>query len=299
MDSKNGVPLSTGVKMKKLLITGFEDVGKYSPVNTVVIKANLARNHELATEYGWDVFHMNEACGVNGTSNFLSEKFPLAEKIRFSDSMGWAERSDFARLFALIEKSSEEYDVVAWLDADVFILSPKTFFDKKYVEGIYAPLEPWFNQKQIESFEVFDKVKQEPASGVLVSSGQKGCEMLSLIIEIGRFIGTYDNVDKRPWAQFGPKLLTRMNSLDFTTINDGKGAQIREVVTGINPNVGLLISNTISINKYLKNYGLDQLFMACKAKDCDFVNMTPSSVQDISYIYDKLMTYTVTKKTRE
>jgi hypothetical protein len=288
-----------GTAMNKLLVTGFEDVGKYSHVNSDVIKANLARNHQLAAQYGWNVFHMNEACGINGTGNFLSSVFPLAEKIRFSDSMGWAERSDFARLFAMVEKFADGYDVVAWLDADVFVLDPKSFFEKKYAEGLYAPQEPWFNQKNIESFEAFDKVKQEPASGVLVSSGQKGCEMLRLIIEIGKFVGTYDDVDKRPWAQFGPKMLTRMNNLDYTTINDGKGAQIREVVTGVNPSVGLLISNTISINKYIKNHGLNQLFMACKAKDCDFVNMTPSSVKDISYIYDKLITYSISVGTQE
>lgn len=280
--------------MKKLLITGFEDMGKYSPSNIVVIKDNLARNHELATEYGWDIFHMNEACGVNGTSNFLSVIFPQATKLRFNDSMGWAERSDFARLFAMVEKFSEGYDIVAWLDADVFVLNPNGFFAKNYTEGLYAPLEPWFNQKQIEDFEVFDRVKKEPASGVLVSSGKKGCEMLRLIVEIARFVGMYDDVDKRPWAQFGPKMLTRMNNLDYTTINDGKGAQIREVVTGVNSSVGLLISNTISINKYLKNNGLNQLFVASESKDCDFVNMTPSSVKDISYIYDKLTSYSIT-----
>ncbi len=279
------------INEKKLLITGFEDLGKYSKESISVINRNLARNHKLAKSYGWTVCHYDENNGVKGTSSFLSEEFPQIPKVKFHQQHGWAERSDFARIFAMLEGKDLGYDVMAWLDADVFIIDPEQFFNRAYKEGLHAPEEPWFNQKEIKNFERFKKVKQEQANGVLVSSGEKGNAMLTLMLEIMKFLGEYGEIKKRPWAQFGPKMLTRLNYLDYTIINDGKGAQIREKITGVSPEIGLIMTNTISIDKYIEKYGLSQLFANANAniKNCNFVNMTPSSVKDISGIYEKLL----------
>ena len=274
---------------KKLLITGFEDLGKYSKESISIITKNLARNHQLAKLFGWTVCHYDENHGVKGTSSFLSEAFLQIPKVKFHHQHGWAERSDFARIFAMLEGTDLGYDVMAWLDADVFIIDPKQFFGRVYEEGLHAPEEPWFNQKEIDDFERFKKVKQEQANGVLVSSGGKGTAMLRLMLEIMKFLGEYGETEKRPWAQFGPKMLTRLNYLDYTIINDGKGAQIREKVTGVSSEIGLIMTNTISIDKYIEKYGLSQLFSNANIESCNFVNMTPSSVKDISGIYEKLL----------
>ena len=274
---------------KKLLITGFEDLGKYSKESISVISRNLARNHKLAKSFGWTICHYDENHGVKGTPSFLSEEFPQIPKVKFHQQHGWAERSDFARIFAMLEGKDLGYDVMAWLDADVFIIDPELFFNRAYKEGLHAPEEPWFNQKEIKDFERFKKVKQEQANGVLVSSGEKGIAMLTLMLEIMKFLGEYGEIEKRPWAQFGPKMLTRLNYLDYTIINDGKGAQIREKITSVSPEIGLIMTNTISIDKYIEKYGLSRLFANANIENCNFVNMTPSSVKDISGIYEKLL----------
>jgi len=278
-----------GFSGKKLLITGFEDLGKYSKESISVINRNLDRNHQLAKSFGWTISHYDENRGVKGTPSFLSEVFPRIPKVKFHHEHGWAERSDFARIFAMLEGGDLGYDVVAWLDADVFIIDPKQFFDRDYQVGLHAPEEPWFNQKEINDFEAFKKVKQEQANGVFVSSGRKGNAMLGMMLEIMKILGEYGEIEKRPWAQFGPKMLTRLNYLDYTTINDGKGAQIREKVTSVSSEIGLIMTNTISINKYIEKYGLSQLFYKANIDNCNFVNMTPSSVKDISGIYEKLL----------
>lgn len=274
---------------KKILITGFEDLGKYSKESISIIHKNISRNHALAKQFGWDVVHYDENRGVNGTESFLCENFPQIPAVQFNQQFGWAERSDFARIFAMMDANNSGYDVMAWLDADVFIINPELFFAQEFVEGLHAPKEPWFNQKIIESDEAFDQVKREQANGVLVSSGRKGRAMLNLSLEIMKFLGEFGDVDKRPWAQFGPKMLTRLNYLDYTIINDGKGAQVREKIASVSSEIGVLMTNTISINKYIENYGLLQLFRSADVLDCNFVNMTPSSVSDISGIYEKLI----------
>ena len=281
--------LLMNVNIKKLLITGFEDLGKYSKESISVIDRNLVRNHKLAKSFGWAVCHYDEKHGVKGTSSFLCEEFPQIPKVKFHQQHGWAERSDFARILAMLEKKDLDYEVMAWLDADVFIIDPEQFFDRGYEEGLHAPEEPWFNQKEIESIEKFKKVKQEQTNSVLISSGKKGNTMLALMLEIMKFLGEYGEIGKRPWAQFGPKMLTRLNYLDYTVINDGKGAQIREKITGVFPEIGLIMTNTISIDKYIEKYGLPQLFTNANIENCNFVNMTPSSVKDIGGIYEKLL----------
>jgi len=277
------------MKSNRLLITGFEDLSKYSANSTRIIHKNIARNHRLAKAYGWDIFHMDNHTGVNGTSHFLSDDFPLAKSVIFSEKSGWAERSDFARLYAMLERENDGYGVFSWLDADVFLLKPKLFFERSYAEGLYAPKEPWFKQSLIEESETFVPVKQEQANGVLVASGAKGMRMIALMLEVMKFIGEYGDPEVRPWAQFGPKILTRLNAMDYTTINDGKGPQRRERILSVYSDIGSLLTNTISINKYIKRHGFPQALQSTNMNDCNFVNMTPSSVEDISMIYEQLL----------
>ena len=100
-------------KVKKLLITGFEDLGIYSKESLSVINRNLARNHKLAESFGWAVCHYDENHGVKGTTSFLSEEFPQIPKVKFHPQHGWAERSDFARILAMLEEKNSGYNVIA------------------------------------------------------------------------------------------------------------------------------------------------------------------------------------------
>ncbi len=204
----------------KTLVLGWQDIGAYSRDNVKAIERNVERNRKLAEARGWDVVMMDESNGPNGNGDSFLDSPTAYGTVTFDENAGnraWAQRSDIARM-TMMTRQYLEGDIdgtVMWLDADLFVTRPEVVFRTAMEEGLYASKERWYDQDDMEQGFVTLK-RYELTNSLMAFTGLKGFDQFSMMRQVLNFWGTYGDPSTRPFTDFGPLLLTRMEGLNTT-----------------------------------------------------------------------------------
>ena len=277
--------------MTKTLITGFEDVGAYPSQSIGAIYKNLDRNHRAAREAGWEVFHMDARRGPCdhakevGTESFLSSTSHIG--LRFSNDRSWAQKSDVSRLQAMINvlrtsvsnaKAHLEDREVMWLDADAFVKHPESVFTERCPHGLKAYEERWHWQDLVQSGSMQVK-RKELTNSVMRARGDKGLKMLELYQSLLHFYSIHKPLENFTFTEFGPKMLERMRSLSCS--DNDKSFEIVD-----NSHEVYCHSVTQEEARWRDS---PALVKEINSKHVAFINMSPSTVEDVSPFYDYLV----------